>query len=228
MKFEELQTGTRLELELLNNPQDKIGRTYISQLSEPVSKAGMIISAPISESRLIFIPLNSILHIAFFHTKYGLMGFTAIVTAREYRGNIAILRIQAQSELEKIQRRKHYRLESLLNTEFTVLGDPSEKLTEDSLFKATVKNISGSGACIVTEENIPKNAAVELFIYLSETVKIRAVCVVLRKQQVEVKKGVSYELGMHFTEISPKDQDLIIKYIFEQQRLLLKKDVLDK
>ena len=228
MKLEELQTGTRLELELLNNLGDKVGNTYISQLLEPVRETDMIISAPIFESRLIFVSLNSNLHIAFFNRKYGLMGFTAIVNAREYRGNIAILQISAQSEPEKIQRRTHYRLDSLLNSEFKVLDASSDKPVADSFMKGTVKNISGSGACIITDEKVSKNSVVDLFIYLNEATKIRALCIVLRNQQVEVKKGISYELGLHFVDISAKDQDLIIKYIFEQQRMLLKKDVLDK
>ena len=228
MKLSELQAGTRLEIEQLGNTYEKSGNIYISQLLEPVTEAGMIISAPIFESRHIFVPLNSRLRVVFFHRKYGLMGFTAVVASREYMGNIATLRIKAQSELEKIQRRKHYRLDSLLNSEYRILESPSDKPASGPLTKAMVKNISGSGACIVTEENVPKGALVELFIYLNKTVRIRAVCGVLRNQEVEVKKSVSYELGMHFAEISPKDQDQIIKYIFEQQRLLLKKEVLDK
>ena len=227
MKLGELQTGTRLELEMLNHLGDKVGHTYISQLLEPVRETGMVISAPIFESRLIFVSLNANLYIAFFDRKYGLMGFTAIVNAREYRGNIAILKISAQSEPEKIQRRKHYRLDSLLNCEFKVLDASPDKPAAVSFMKGTVKNISGSGACIITEEKIPKNSLVDLFIYLGET-KIRALCVVLRNEQIEVKKGISYELGLHFADISAKDQNLIIKYIFEQQRMLLKKDVLDK
>jgi c-di-GMP-binding flagellar brake protein YcgR len=228
MKLEELLTGTRLELELLDNLGEKVGHTYISQLLEPVRETGMVISAPIFESRLIFVPLNSTLQIAFFHRKHGLMGFTATVNAREYRGNIAILLIQAESEPEKIQRRKHYRLDSLLNAEFKVLDVSSDKPFADSFTKATVKNISGSGCCIITDENVPNNSVVDLYVYLNTTTKIRALCVVLRNHQVEVKKGISYDLGLHFADISAKDQDLIIRYIFEQQRMLLKRDVLGK
>jgi c-di-GMP-binding flagellar brake protein YcgR len=228
MQFKELQTGTRLELELINSLGEKIAGPYVSQLLEPVSETRMIISTPIFESRLIFIPLNGKLHISFFHRKYGLMGFTAVVAARESRGNVATLKIQAQSGLERVQRRKHYRLDSLLNSEYRIFGASPDKSSASSLTKATVKNISGSGACIMTEENVPKNTVIELYIRLNEKTKIKAVCTVLRNQPVEVKKGVSYELGLHFTEISPKDQDIIIKYIFEQQRMLLKKDVLDK
>ena len=228
MKLSELQAGTRLEIEQLGSTYEKSGNIYISQLLEPVTEAGMIISAPIFESRHIFIPLNSKLRVAFFHRKYGLMGFNAVVSSREYRGNIATLCIKAQSELERIQRRKHYRLDCLLNSEYRILEASSDKPASGPLTKTMVKNISGSGACIVTEENVPKDTLIELFIYLNKTAKVRAICSVLRNQEVEVKKGVSYELGMYFAEISPKDQDQIIKYIFEQQRVLLKKEVLDK
>lgn len=228
MKLHELQTGTRLELELINNLGVKIGNTYISQLLEPVRGTDMIISAPIFESRLIFVALSTNLHITFFNSRYGLMGFTAIVNAKEYKGNIAILKIHAQSQPEKIQRRKHYRLDSVLNSEFKILDTAADKTEPDPLFKATVKNISGSGACIITDQNVPRNSVIDLYIYLNPATKIRAMCLAMRNEKIEVKKSFIYELGLHFADISAKDQDLVIKYIFEQQRMLLNRDVLEK
>jgi c-di-GMP-binding flagellar brake protein YcgR len=111
-----------------------------------------------------------------------------------------------------------------------------EKVDTDSLKakpnvqykKALTKNLSGSGACIVTDENLPRNTILELRLEFSSSVYVNALCVVMRNTPVEVKKATNYELGLHFTKISPRDQDHIIKYIFEQQRVLLKKEILDK
>jgi hypothetical protein len=35
-----------------------------------------------------------------------------------------------------------------------------------------------------------------------------------------------FEVRLHFIEITPQDQDYVIKYIFEEQRRLLKKKAL--
>ena len=154
------------------------------------------------------------------------MGFTATVEAKEIRGNLSILKVNARSELEKIQRRQHYRVDCLLPAEYKVLSTTSVNLESKAFSKTTVKNISGSGACIVTEVNIPEKSVLELQVHLDSGISIKAICIILRNQTIEVKKAKSYELGLHFVDISKKDQDAIIKFAFEQQRLLLKKDVL--
>lgn len=221
--------GTRLELELVGNDGAKTGGPFISQLLEPVSDEEMIVSSPIFEARLIFIPVNTRIRLTYIHKKYGLLGFTAVVSERESRGNIAVLHIQRKSEIEKIQRRNHYRFQCSFSAEFRILDrNGSQDSEEIPAVKAVTKNISGSGVCIVTSKDIPKNTAVELTIHFNDTLKVKVVCIVMRNTPFEIKKSASYELGLHFTEISPRDQNFLIKYIFEQQRLLLKKDILDK
>lgn len=229
MNFEEIPIGTRLELDLLDGAGQKAGHTYVSQLLEPISDhASVVISTPISEAKLIFIPLGQRVRITFFHKRYGLMGFVATVEAKENRDNISILRVKVKPELEKIQRRQHYRIDCLLDAEYKIVSSSLENFKSDAVVKTTVKNISGSGACIITDVNIPEKSILELSIHLDPGICIKTVGVILRNQPVEVKKVKSYELGLYFVDISKKDQDHVIKFIFEQQRLLLKKDVLEK
>ena len=228
MKLGELQTGTRFEFEFWDNTGEKAGITYVSQLLEPAMDMDMVISTPISEARLVFVPLNGKVRLTFFHRKYSLLSFVAVVEAKESRGNISILKVKALSQPEKIQRRKHYRLDCLLGSELRIMTGLPDNAPGTGSVKASVKNISGSGASVVTDANIPAKAILELFVSLSPSTVVRALSIVMRSKTVEVKKSVSYELGLNFTEISPKDQDLIIKYVFEQQRVLLKKDILEK
>jgi hypothetical protein len=46
----------------------------------------------------------------------------------------------------------------------------------------------------------------------------------LRNIPTKLRKGKGYELGMFFTTIPMKSQDALIKFIFERQRILIKKD----
>lgn len=223
MTSREIQIGTRLELELLNRNNEKVGDTYVSQLLERQENNCLIISAPIFEARLIFISLQTQLRLTFIHHKYGLLGFTALVIGREFRGNIAVLIVQPVNEPVKIQRRTHFRLDCMAD----VLVRPNEtnsKADHKPAIKAFTKNISGSGLCIVTSVNIPKNSEVDIELSLADNILIIAKCIVIRNTQFEVKKSKSYEIALHFTDISQKDQDNLIRYIFEQQRMQLKKE----
>ena len=223
MTPQEIQIGTRLELDLLNKNSEKSGSTYISQLLEHQESSTMVISAPIFEARLIYIPLEAQLRLVFLQHKYGLLGFTATVIRREFKGNIAVLVVRPESDLVRIQRRGNYRLD--YTTDILIwLGRRDTKADRKSAIKSITKNISGSGIGIITDVDIPKSTEVDIELSLAENIIITAKCIVVRNNLIEVKKGKCYELGLNFTKISPKDQDHLIKYIFEQQRLHMKKE----
>jgi c-di-GMP-binding flagellar brake protein YcgR len=228
MRFEELKVGTRLELELLDSKGERIGNIYISQILDAVRRDNIIVSAPIYESRLIFIPVGAKMRITFYHKRYGLLGFTAIVSKRDYRDNVAVLYLHTDAEMEKIQRRKHYRLDCFVNAEYSVFVENVDENVSIQSKKALTRNISGSGVCILVGEDIPKKTRIEVTMHLGPNTQVKALCAVMRNTPVEIKSITNYELGLHFLQISPKDQDSLIRYIFEQQRVLLKKDILDK
>lgn len=215
----QVKLGTRFELELFDNTGEKVGRTYISQLLEHQSNNLMVISAPISEARLIYIPDDMPIRLTFVHSRYGLLGFTAIIRSKEFRGNIAVMIVEPISGIENIQRRMNYRLDIVLDV-LICLPDQIEK----DPIKAYTKNISGSGLCIVSEIDIPQNAEIKVELSLTPDLSIGAKCAVLRNIPVELRKSKGYELGVSFTEISMKSQDTLIKFIFDRQRMMIKKE----
>ncbi len=217
MTPKEVTLGTRLEFELLNRQDEKAGKTFVSQLLEHQSDGSMVISSPIHKARLVFIPTDIHIGLSFIHSKHGLMGFTAVVEGREHRDNIAVLVVRPVSEIIRIQRRMDYR--------FDIVGNVRIWLDEESdPIKAYSKNISGSGLCIITENNIPVDSVIKVELDLPGLPVFGTECRVLRSKLVEDKRGKQFELGLSFMEIAKKDQDILIRYIFEQQRLLLKKE----
>jgi len=223
MTPQEIRIGTRLELELLKNVEEEAGQIYISQLLEIQESGIIVVSSPIHESRLIFIPKQERIRLAFVHNEYGLLGFTATVISTEFKDKIAVLVVQPVTELFKLQRRKYFRLDYLIDIKIQLNGKKPNNKSEAPI-RAFTKNISGSGLCIVTDTDIPKNTELQVELKLAEDITITAKCVVVRNSWFEVMKSKSYELGVHFTDISKKDQDILIKYIYEQQRVRLKKE----
>ncbi len=218
MTPKEINLGTRLELELLNRQGEKVGTTFVSQLLEHQGDGLLIISSPIHEARLVFIPKDTNIRLTFIHSKHGLLGFTAAVAGREHRGNIAILIVKPVSEIIRIQRRMNYRLDMVGNAKVWLDADSSDPI------RAYTKNVSGSGLCIITDINIPVDSVINAELDLPGLPVFSVGCRVLRSKLVEGKRGKHFELGLCFMEIAKKDQDILIRYIFEQQRLLLKKE----
>jgi len=213
----EISIGTRLELEVFDIGGEKVGSTYVSQLLEYQDDTLLVISAPIHEARLVYIPDDTTIRLTFINRKQGLLGFTARVKSKEFRGNVAVLLVEPEGEIMKIQRRMNYRLDIVLD----VLMWLPEKDKQNPV-KACTKNISGSGLCVISETEVPNKAEIKLELELPGEICIITKCLILRVTPVELGKRKGYELGMCFTEISKKDQDDLIKFIFDQQRLLIK------
>lgn len=247
MTPQEIKIGTRLEFEMLNKNDEKVGNTFVSQLLEFQDDGSMVVSAPITESRVVYVPTGITVRLTFVHHLHGLLGFKALVRSKEHKGNIAVLIVEPDITLEKIQRREHFRLDVIIdalvwpameesetadskrdgaeagNTQEST-ASAADKAAEIAPVKAYTRNLSGSGVCVVSDTYFAKNSEVTVELDLNSNIRFRAKCVILRSQPIEVRKSKSYELGMHFTEISPKNQDNLIKFIFEQQRMLLKKE----
>lgn len=243
MNIFEVKLGTRLEIDLINSLGEKIGKTYISQLMEIVDRHSIIMAAPIHESRLMFIPNGTRVRAVFLHEKYGLLSFEGVITHKEKNENILALHAEISTGFVKIQRRQYFRLECSLNGKYRLVAesatsdetkggtqekDETVKGSQQDFKKALTKNISGSGACIVIQEDIPKDSVIELVLFITPETTVNAVCKVVRSKSIETSAGKKYSLGLLFIEIPKKDQDIVIKYIFDKQRQLLKNNITDK
>jgi len=216
--------GTRLELEILENGQ-RVGPPYVSQILEYQEDGNMVISTPIHEARLVHIPEESSLRLSFTHKKHGLLAFMAASVKQENRENISVLIVKPTSELFRHQRRSNYRLEYTADVLMKVSATPEFRPPATEI-KAHTKNISGSGLCVVSDVEIPKDSDVTVELQLPMQDKIIAKCHVVRTESFLVRKSRRYHLGMHFYDISKKDQERLIRFIFEQQRLLLKRGLI--
>ena len=228
MDIREIKIGTKLELEIINHEDMKLGMTHASQLLEIVNAESLTILNPIHESKYAFIALGTRIRITFFQEKLNsLFFFTATIEHKETRGNFLLLHIHVLSPLQKLQRRNYYRFDCNLNARYRVVPDGSNNPSEDrepaQFVNALTRNISGSGACIVAEEELSDTDHLDVEISLSETTVVKARCKVIRVTEIEASKGKKFEIGLYFTKIPAKGQDDIVKFIFERQRETLKR-----
>lgn len=240
MNINEIKIGTRLELELINGLGEKIGQTYISQIIDIKDGDKIVLAAPIHESRVLFIPIGSKARMYFFHSKFGLLSLPIKLDSKETVDNIQCIIAHAEGPIEKIQRRKYYRLDCNLPVNYRICREdetpdslaseirkPIEKTVLDSEFKkGLTKNLSGSGLCIVIEEKIDKDSILEVIIWTDETTYIRTICSIMRMAEVITPRDKKYEIGLHITNITERGQNIIIKFVFEKQKEILKRQTL--
>lgn len=226
MNILDTKVGTKLEIEVLNSLGQKIGQTFISQIMDIVDNRKIVIAAPIHESRISFIPSGARIRAVFLHHVHGLMSFMGLVVKKDKRDNLIEFDIVIETELERIQRRNYFRLDCTLDGQFRIFDETEQQdsITSSAQYKKVItKNVSGCGACIVAEEDVPKGSIIELIVFLDAGNPVRVICKVIRNIEIEVAKGKKYELGLYFNSISEKDQAAIIKFVFDQQKRQKKK-----
>lgn len=226
MDANDIRLGTKFELEVpeIGANGDENKKSYVSQLLDIIDSKTISIAAPMYENRLKFLSNGLKIDIFFLNERQELLCFSAIVLDYQKRDHLETFLVKIQGEFQKIQRRRFFRLDITLEQQYSVLDTPVNSRLEfgdkkgRAIKKAFVKNISGSGACLILDEEPDRDKILDVTISLNEATSIRALAKIIRI----IKNEKRFEVGVHFIKIFPHDSDMLMKFIFEQQRLLLK------
>jgi len=229
MNARDIKIGTKLEVEIPENDSNTIENTtsYISQMVDVVDDNTISIASPMREGKLKFLSKGTNIIIYYLNEKHELLYFKGVVSGQRKSGALDIFDITIASEFNKIQRRRFYRLDVVLSCTYAVIDE--QLISTDNLefpdidnaqlSSAFTKNISGSGFCIVIDKSIAPGAVLYVTIDLEGLASVRVLAQVIRSSYEKSKK---YEVGLHYLKISPKDSDILTRYIFEKQRQMLK------
>ncbi len=229
MNAKDIRVGTKLEIEIpeYNKKNDQSTTSYISQLVDIVDDKTISIVSPMSEGRFKFLSRDIHIIIYYLNERQELLYFKGLVKGHRKNGALDIFDVAIVSELNKIQRRRFYRLDVVLNCKYKVFDQQlisTDKLEfgeidEASLKSAYTKNISGSGFCMVLDEALDSGTVLDIIINLEESATIRVFAQVIRTINGKSKR---FEFGLHYIKISPRDSDILTRFIFEKQRQILK------
>lgn len=232
MTFDRMESGTKLYLKILRNEKVEDNNTEAAEkllVSEfEWDEDGVIcyIAAPIHEGFIVPIHLNELLDASFIF-KNGYFKFQAKVIDRLAKDNVALLKIERISDIQRIQRRQFFRLEYNLPVKYRIVDSTEvEDDIEEKYRYGMSEDLSGGGISILTDEIINKNEIICCQCFLDQQNSIEFTGKVIRvsdKMKNEVKR---YSIGVSFTEIEEKYRDILIKFIFKKQRKLRKKGLI--
>ncbi|MHB8062040.1 MAG: flagellar brake protein [Ruminiclostridium sp.] len=227
MDANKIKIGTKFDIEIPHNNNSNSSSTYSSQLIDIIDSKTISIVAPMNEGRFKFLTRGLTIFIYYLNERQDLLYFKAIVKGHRKNGPLDAFDITIDSEVSKIQRRKYYRLDIALSCQYKIIGEQllsTDKLefseiNNADLITAFTKNISGSGFCLNLEEPLNAGTILDITINLDNTALIRVFAQVIRSIHIQNKK---YEVGIHYLKIEPRDSDILTKFIFVKQRLILK------
>ncbi len=173
----------------------------------------IIITAPTVKGRLDPLEIERTYGMCVY-TKRGLYRCEVELVSRERRANLFLLYIQINTDLKKYQRRQYYRMDCMLQFNF-------KNAITNEWYRAIIVDISGGGLRFYTDKIVREGD--KLLNQVIINIKGEQKEILLSGKVVYAKKRLNkgltnYEIREHFDTISDSERDLIIKYIFDEER----------
>ena len=222
MEYSELNMGLKIELQLLGISGKNADKLFVSEIEFAASDGSIFIAAPISEG--FYYPVQIGTKIAVSFARDGCFyGFEAVVSDRENKNNLAMLKIKTLGQITKIQRREFFRFECCIPVNYRVYGQQNIRTSENLKFVNTVtRDLSGGGLCVRLIEPVEIDKLLEFELFISS--KVEFLGRVKRLTKYDTMQGIyKYEIGIVYEMIDTATREKIISYIFQEQRRLLKK-----
>lgn len=233
-----LKVGDKIELSR-SNSRDKAQTgefvAYVSQVLDLREDGTVVAAMPISEGHIVPIEVGANLE-AYFYTFQGIYKALCVLTARGKEGNLYYCELEIVGKLEKFQRREYYRLPSIINADIILISgedvlDYSEHhripdKSYDDMQSGIIVDISGGGVRIMSDRRFNKNDYVFLRFSIEMNIGVKELelmgMVVLSLESPN--RSNYYDSRIEFVEISSDQREHIVKYIFEQQRKIQKRE----
>lgn len=242
MGYKLLSTGDKIEFHDIVSAGEKeagvIPKVYVSQVFDFLDNGNLNVAMPISKGQLI--PLSKGRRFnAFFYTSRGIYQCKCQIMDRAKIDNIYSMEIALQTELQKYQRRQYFRLEKTIPVRYAELSEEDylsilethhfpDSLRDISIFHdANSMDISGGGMRFVGKYRIETGKKVLVIFEVVEkgTNKIfRLPATVIKSFTVQGRSNI-FEHRIEFENITREYRELLIRYIFEEERKKRRLDI---
>lgn len=214
--------GEKIQIIRKNDKEDK---RYSSQVLDIIDENTFIISGPIYKKSLIFLHLNEVVDIACTRENKGMYKFSAIVEQRDLN-KLYTIKIRKITNIERLQQRKYYRFETNIPVEKLLLVSKRDKKNKERNIKedCITKDISGNGMKLMC--NYKHSVGDKIYCNF----KIYDQVIIVEGEVVRIEEidafNFNYAIGIKFLDIVDQERDIIVKYIFDQERKLRNKGLI--
>jgi c-di-GMP-binding flagellar brake protein YcgR len=213
-----LSIGTKIHILVMNNNNES---QYVSRVDNINEDGTIDVLIPISKRRIVYINEDTVLKVII--TKEGaIYEFEAEVENKLF-GVDLLLRLKRTSDIQKIQRRNYFRLKSLNTIKIRKIVNLTEAIFSE-YFNVAMVDISGGGLAFNSELELDINDLIEISVTLnSNTINLLGMVVRADRNENNLK---IMEYGINFEKITDTERNIIMSFIFEEQRKLAKKGLI--
>lgn len=222
-----ISIGDKLNVEILINGEQETDaakrRIFNCRVMDMPSEYILRITMPFYEGRLVPLEIGTEYRICVY-TQKGIYESDFVVVKRLKEGNLFMADMELQKDMKKVQRREFYRYGCRLETAYRIASakeeiDPRD-LRELEWKKAVIVDISGGGIRMVTEHRETTPALIQLRFRLPLQDRMQEFLPYgnLLSSAPNENNPVIQECHVMFEQISEKEREQIIRYIFEDER----------
>lgn len=217
---------------------------YVSNVLEYDGRRMAKISTPIYEGKVIPVQPGDEYNLCFY-TSAGLFLSRARVKARFREKNMFGLTMELLARPTKYQRRQFFRLDCVMKMRYRIVTPEEKKLRDfiaESKFddpqvmevymqklegmmgdweRGTLTDISGGGVRFKCREKMEPDQLLEISVPLAFENETRALCCLVRVvaiADIMLKGSSEIELRCQFFQLEKARRELVVKYVFEEQR----------
>jgi len=225
-----------MELSKLLRPGDKVWLEVLAgnykgsypSVVEGMNEDAIVVGHPFIKSALLPLAHGTKVRVTF-KGRGALYTFESRVKGRGIEG-VFVLYLELPEKVDRIQRRRFVRLEVILPFYY-------KKGSDERYKSGMIKDISGSGVRAIVDRSVNVGDTLQVFIDLygkSKPNKVVDVSGIIAVKAVVVRQVIDpnfndkkrKEVGMEFVEMSEKDRQKIVRFIFEKERLSRQKGLL--
>jgi len=213
-----LHIGARINLLVMNDYNQS---QYVSRVDNINEDGTIDVLIPISKRRIVYIKNDTVLKVII--TKEGaIYEFKAEIVSKLF-GVDPLLRLTRVSDIQKIQRRNYFRLKSLNTIKIRKIVNLKEAIF-DEYINVIMVDISGGGLAFNADVELEINDMIEVSMNLNaNTINLLGKIVRADRDEDKAKK-IAY--GINFDKITEMERNIIMRFIFEEQRKLAKKGLI--
>lgn len=202
------KSGQRIELHIDTSKGTLNLATHIEHLTE----AGeFIVAAPFYKGQLYPFLAREHVELVTIVEGTGIITCEVVVEKRLRNGDIVLLLLERISDVKRTQRRKHFRLPTLLDAEITVKERP-----QIERIHAVSKDLSAGGIRLVTPSELYAREHVKLKVALNgEELSLHSS--VLESVPMSAQ-NLRFDTRILFDNLNTDQERTIVAYIFEEQR----------
>lgn len=229
-----ISVGNKVDMERLINGEleiDESKRRVLSCRVMDLPKPNIIrISMPFYEGRMVPLEVGD-QYMMNIYAEKGIYGSRFVVISRMKDGNVFLADMEMQDALKKIQRREYFRHNCRMPAQYYMISpeemssfDPGE-LPEEAWKKGIFLDISGGGVRMVSEyhEDIKNSIVLQFQIDTGNGIEHLTLYGRLLASY-PANNRILYEQRVEFEHIEDKTREMLIKFIFDEERKKISKE----